>query len=95
MKNVRTYAVLVSIAASVTMLAGCSDNDTDELSDTGAAVESPATQSPPATTVAPAATQTPPATTTTPETTPASPTMETDGTGDDSASDITPEPDNQ
>lgn len=70
MNKTRTYAVLASIAASISLLGACSDNDTDDLSDTGAAVESPATTTaPPATTPAPEATQTPPATSSAPETT--------------------------
>lgn len=70
MNKTRTYAVLASIAASISLLGACSDNDTDDLSETGAAVESPATTAaPPVTTPAPEATQTPPAASSAPETT--------------------------
>lgn len=103
MKNVRTYAVLVSVAASLSVLSACSDNEAD---DAGAALESPATSGPSTEAPAPGVTQTPaPAPAPEPEPAEGSSGMAepgpeggatgTAGSADDSATDITPEPDSQ
>lgn len=62
MRKIRSYVVLISMAASVSLLAACSDNEPEEVADTDAGVEAPLTDVPPATTTPPPATTTPPAT---------------------------------
>ena len=89
MKKFRSHVGLIAIAASLSLLGACSDNDNDEVVDSGAVTETPDT-TPPASTEAPAPATSGDMGTTAPATTPST-ADGTAGTTGSSATSSTPD----